>query len=86
MKQDSLRYIGADNSLLIVDDDEVFRMRLARAMEKRGFAVTDVSSVSEGQAFCTATPPAYAVIDLRLGDGSGRDVLEALQSKRPVRV
>ena len=75
--------IGADNTLLILDDDEPFRRRLARAMEKRGFATTDLESVAAGRAHCTATPPAYAVIDLRLEDGNGLDVVEVLRSKRP---
>lgn len=75
--------IGPDNSLLILDDDEPFRRRLDRAMEKRGFKPTALESVAAGRAFCTATPPAYAVIDLRLEDGNGLDVVEVLRAKRP---
>ena len=75
--------IGVDNTLLILDDDEPFRKRLARAMDKRGFTATDLDSVAAGRAFCTATPPAYAVIDLRLEDGNGLDVVEVLREKRP---
>jgi two-component system, response regulator RegA len=75
--------IGADPSLLIVDDDEPFLKRLARAMEKRGFAVETAESVAEGRAMALRKPPAYAVIDLRLADGNGLDVVEAVREKRP---
>ena len=75
--------IGPDNSLIILDDDDAFRKRLARAMEKRGFAPSELGTVAAGKAFCTATPPAYAVIDLRLDDGNGLDVVEVLRAKRP---
>ncbi len=72
-----------DRSLLLVDDDEAFLKRLARAMERRGFEVTMASSVAEGKAAATASPPAYAVVDLRLEDGTGLDVVEALRDRRP---
>lgn len=75
--------LGVDPSLLIVDDDEPFLKRLARAMEKRGFAVETAGSVAAGVAISTARPPAYAVVDLRLGDGNGLDVVEVLRAKRP---
>jgi len=78
-----LREIGEDKSLLIVDDDEPFLRRLARAMEKRGFEVECAGSVAAGKAVATARPPAYAVIDLRLEDGNGLDVVELLREKRP---
>lgn len=75
--------LGADASLLLVDDDEVFLRRLARAMEKRGFAVETAPSVAAGKAIAAARPPAYAVIDLRLDDGNGLDVVETLREARP---
>ncbi len=75
--------IGADKSLLIVDDDEPFLRRLAKAMEKRGFDVETAGSVAAGRAISTARPPAYAVVDLRLEDGNGRDVVDVLRKKRP---
>jgi len=75
--------IGPDCSLLLVDDDEQFLRRLIRAMEKRGFEVESAGSVAAGKAIATARPPAYAVVDLRLGDGSGLDVVETLREKRP---
>jgi two-component system, response regulator RegA len=74
--------LGPDPSLLLVDDDEVFLKRLARAMERRGFAVETAGSVAAGRAIARARPPAYAVIDLRLEDGNGLDVVETLRAAR----
>ena len=71
-----------DRTLLIVDDDEPLRRRLQRAMEQRGYEVTTAESVATGVAAATAAPPAFAVVDLRLGDGSGLDVVAALQKAR----
>ena len=75
--------LGPDRSLLLVDDDEPFVKRLAKAMEKRGFVPDTAQSVAEGRAKAMANPPAYAVVDLRLEDGNGLDVIEALREKRP---
>jgi two-component system response regulator RegA len=74
--------IGADTSLLIVDDDVPFLRRLARAMETRGFSVDIAESVAEGIAKAKTRPPKHAVVDLRLGDGSGLDVIEAIRARR----
>ena len=74
--------LGADRSLLLVDDDEPFLRRLAKAMEKRGFEVETAGSVAAGKAIVTARPPAFAVVDLRLQDGNGLDVVEVLRDKR----
>ena len=75
--------IGEDKSLLLVDDDEPFLRRLAKAMAKRGFEIETAGSVTEGKAIAMSRPPAYAVVDLRLEDGNGLDVVEALREKRP---
>ena len=75
--------IGADASLLIVDDERVLRSQLAKALERRGFAVAMAESVAEGKELVRAKPPAYAVVDLRLEDGSGLDVVEVLRDLRP---
>ena len=72
-----------DKSLLVVDDDTMFCDRLARAMTARGFTVRTASGVAEALAAIAAIPPAFAVIDLRLGDGSGLDVMKALNARRP---
>jgi two-component system response regulator RegA len=66
MTETAVSDIGEDPSLLLVDDDEPFLRRLARAMEKRGFQVETADSVAAGKALATARPPAYAVVDLRL--------------------
>ena len=75
--------LGADRRLLLVDDDEVFVKRLAKAMEKRGFLPETAESVAAGKAIAHERPPAYAVIDLRLEDGNGLDVVEVLRERRP---
>jgi len=80
---ESLIPAGKDASLLIVDDDAPLRNRLSRAMEKRGFQVTALENVSEGLEFARNSPPAYAILDLRLTDGSGLDVVAALRDARP---
>ncbi len=73
----------AEKSLLIVDDDKAFLQRLARAMELRGFEVETASTVAEGRARVDARSPAFAVVDMRLADGNGLDVVEHLREKRP---
>lgn len=73
----------ADKSLLIVDDDRPFSTRLARAMETRGYQVRVAESVAEGLAAIESNAPAFAVIDMRLGDGNGLDVIERLKNRRP---
>ncbi|CUI40363.1 ActR/PrrA/RegA family redox response regulator transcription factor [Cognatishimia activa] len=82
MSEQNLKDIGPDKSLLLLDDDEPFLKRLAKAMEKRGFEVETAGSVVAGSAIATARPPAYAVVDLRLEDGNGLDVVEILREKR----
>lgn len=83
MTDDTLPDLGPDPSLLLVDDDEAFVKRLAKAMEKRGFHPETAESVAAGRAIALARPPAFAVVDLRLEDGNGLDVVEALRETRP---
>ncbi len=76
-----------DKSLLILDDDDPFRSRLARAMEKKGFITTEAKSVEEGLRIASKTPTNFAVIDLRLEDGNGLEVVKALhKSKKESRI
>ena len=75
--------LPADKTLLLVDDDKPFLTRLARAMETRGFEVRMAESVAEGVVQVKKGAPGYAVVDLRLADGNGLDVIEALHSARP---
>lgn len=70
-------------ALLIVDDDLVYRQRLALAMEKRGFAVRQAESVAAGIAATKAEAPNYAVVDLRLNDGSGLDIVTEIRNANP---
>ena len=72
-----------EKTLLIVDDDRPFRERLARAMQSRGFEVLIAESVREGIAIARERSPAYAVVDLKLEDGNGLDVVETLHETRP---
>ena len=83
MLERKIEEIGLDKTLLLVDDDEPFLRRLTKAMEKRGFKVESAGSVAAGRAIATSRPPAYAVVDLRLTDGNGLDVVEVLNDKRP---
>ena len=69
-----------DKSLLIVDDDNPFRERLARAMEKKGFDVTQAEGVKKGIESVKVKKPAFAVVDRRLNDGNGLEVVKELQS------
>ena len=72
-----------DRSLLIVDDDAAFAERLSRAMDSRGFISTVAGGVALGLAALAIRAPAFAIIDLRLKDGSGLDVIRELKSRRP---
>jgi two-component system, response regulator RegA len=73
----------SDRSLLIVEDDKSFLQRLARAMETRGFVVTTAETVADGLQQVEKAAPAFAVVDMRLGDGTGLDVISALKRRRP---
>jgi two-component system response regulator RegA len=75
--------VSGDATLLIVEDDKSFLQRLARAMESRGFVVTTAESVADGLMQLETATPAYAVVDMRLGDGNGLDVIAALKRRRP---
>ena len=72
-----------ENTLLIVDDNCVFLAQLARAMETRGFEVEAAASVEDGLSSLRRRPPAFAVVDMRLDDGNGIDVVAALKDVRP---
>jgi len=80
---DLVAAMPGDRSLLIVEDDKSFLQRLARAMEGRGFTVTTAESVADGLTQLETTSPAFAVVDMRLEDGNGLDVISALKRRRP---
>jgi len=73
---------AAERSLMVVDDDRRLCDRLARAMSERGFTVSTAYSVAEGSELAARSRPAYAVVDLRLQDGSGLDVIQELRAVR----
>ena len=75
--------IPGERTLLIVEDDKSFLTRLASAMEARGFSVATAESVADGLLQVEKSPPFYAVVDMRLGDGNGLDVISALKQRRP---
>lgn len=83
LERDPTTAIPGDRTLLLVDDDKSFLVRLGRALEGRGFAVTMAESVADGLAQVEKSAPAYAVVDMRLGDGNGLDVISALKRRRP---
>lgn len=73
-----------NNSLLIVDDDAVFRNRLAQAMTQKGYAVVTAADATSAAALYTESAPAYAVLDMRLGNGeNGLSIVPALRARRP---
>ena len=73
----------SDKTLMILDDDAPLRNRLRRAMESRGFDVLDAGSVSEGAEIVRKEAPAYAILDMKLEDGSGLNLVQDLNKKRP---
>jgi two-component system response regulator RegA len=82
-ESNTARVAMGENTLLIVDDDRPFSTRLARAMEGRGYEVRVAESVADGVAAIETRAPAYAVIDMRLTDGNGLDVIARLKELRP---
>ncbi len=75
--------VPSERTLLIVEDDKSFLQRLARAMEMRGFIVSTAESVADGLLQVDKAAPAFAVVDMRLGDGNGLDVISAMKKRRP---
>ena len=82
---DVLEVVAAlpDKSLLLLDDDVALRTRLGRALESRGFEPVLVGGVAEALAAVKIRPPAFAVLDMRLEDGNGLQVVEAIRNARP---
>jgi two-component system, response regulator RegA len=72
-----------DTSLLLVDSDRLFLLRLAKMMESRGFQITTVENGADALRIIDADPPAFAIIDLRLKDGNGIDLVAQLKQRRP---
>ncbi len=72
-----------DRSLLVLDDDMALRTRLGRALEQRGFDVRMAGGVTEALDLVRASAPAFAVLDMRLDDGTGLKVVQAIRDARP---
>jgi len=83
MVETEFQSVDVDRSLLIVDDDKPFLMRLSRAMESRGFQVKTALTADQGLEIIADEAPAYAIIDLRLNDRNGLDVISDLKHRRP---
>jgi two-component system response regulator RegA len=83
MSDEAVKAIPGERTLLIVEDDKPFLQRLASAMQARGFTVITAESVAEGLGHVEHAAPAFAVVDMRLGDGNGLDVIAALKRRRP---
>jgi len=79
VNNDDKKGIIADKSLIIVDDDNPFRERLSRAMEKKGYIVSQAESVKNAINVVRTKKPSFAVVDLRLGDGNGLEVVKEIQ-------
>ena len=75
--------VPEERTLLIVDDDRSFLQRLAKALEQRGFTVATAELVADGLLQVERAAPAFAIVDMRLGDGNGLDVISALKRRRP---
>jgi two-component system response regulator RegA len=75
--------IPGERTVLIVEDDKSFLQRLAKALESRGFIVNTAESVADGLLQVERSAPAFAVVDMRLGDGNGLDVISALKRSKP---
>ncbi len=75
--------IPPDNKLMVLEDDQALRIRLGRALEARGFSVVLAESIARASEIVNSDPPAFAVIDMRLDDGSGLDIVALLHEKRP---
>ena len=70
-------------TILVVEDDEVHRDALARTLRRSGFAVQTAAGVAQAESTARSRQPAGAVVDLRLGDGDGLDVVRMLTLRAP---
>ena len=72
-----------NKSLLVVDDDLPFRERLSRSMEKKGFQVDSADSFASAVEIIEKQNYDYAIVDMRLTDGSGLELIKKMQIKSP---
>ena len=69
--------------LLLVEDDVSFRQRLSQTLERRGFEVGQASGIAEARGIAATLNPDYAVLDMRLADGNGLDLVAELRARNP---
>ena len=74
--------LNLDNTLLILDDDDVFRNRLITAMKRKGYEAYGAASIQEAKTLLYEKFPKYAVVDLRLDDGNGIEIVSLLSKQR----
>jgi two-component system response regulator RegA len=74
---------GAGRKLLLVDDDTPLRRSMARALERRGFQVFPAEGLAEAREHAHQQKPEFAVLDMRLAEGSGLDLVRTLRELRP---
>jgi len=70
-------------AVLIVDDDERFRTRLARAFRERGYVTYEAADVPDARHVLDTHAMTHAVVDLRLPNGSGLDIVRAVRAANP---
>ena len=74
--------LNLDKTLLILDDDDVFRNRLITAMIRKGYEAYGAATVQEAKSLLSKKFPKYAVVDLRLDDGNGLEIVSLLSKQR----
>lgn len=78
--------VGGGRTVMVVEDDEALRERLCYALDRRGFASTGYATIADATAAAMAEAPELAVIDLRLPDGSGLDLIRSLHQAEPATI
>ncbi len=72
-----------EKTLLLIDDDNALRERLAKAMAKRGFTCSTADSLLQARKMLEVISPNYVVIDMKLGDGYGLELVDEIHKKNP---
>ena len=80
---ESAELMGGGRNLLLVDDDAPLRRSLTRALERRGFQVLAAEGLAEAKEHARLHRPEFAVLDMRLAEGSGLDLVHMLSALRP---
>jgi len=80
---DNPELAGGGRRLLLVDDDAPLRRSMTRALERRGFEVMAAENLAEANAYAQHSRPEFAILDMRLADRSGLDLVHTLRSLRP---